>query len=65
MFNSSECSQYTKENCLRGAYEEMLNYLDNAKKTMPVCNFDYLKYMLENKMLPIIEKFDIKYNRFF
>lgn len=65
MFNSSECSQYTKENCPRGAYEEMLNYLDNAKKTMSVCNFDYLKYMLENKMLPIIEKFDIKYNRFF
>ena len=59
-----ECSQYTKENCPRGAYEEMLNYLDNAKKTMPVCNFEYLKYMLENKMLPIIEKFDIKYNRF-
>ena len=26
-----ECSQYTKENCPRGAYEEMLNYLDNAK----------------------------------
>ena len=60
-----ECSQYTKENCPRGAYEEMLNYLDNAKKTIPVCNFKYLKYMLENKMLPIIEKFDIKYNRFF
>lgn len=56
-----ECSQYTKDACQYGAYEEMINYLSKYNKP----NYEWLETEMLNNMIPIIEKFDIKYNRFF
>ena len=39
----------------------MINYLSKYNKP----NYEWLKTEMLNNMIPIIEKFDIKYNRFF